>query len=85
MHCMCTMLLKSELFIAQSHALIESAKEKEVGERHSLVLEAFLIREGQMKLRLKSSPKKETRQIEPLLFFFVWRLLKGRWGSSATV
>lgn len=48
-----------------------------MGERHSLVLEAFLIRKGQMKLRLKSSPKEETRQIEPLLFFFVWRLLKG--------
>lgn len=35
------MLLKSELFIAQSRALIESAKE-EVGERHSGCSRNFL-------------------------------------------
>ena len=62
-------LLKSVLFIAQSHAL-------EVGERHSLVLEAFLMWKGQMKMRLKSSPKEETRQIEPLLFFLCGVCLK---------
>lgn len=64
------------LFIAQSRALMKSCQKEIVGERHSLVLEAFLIWNGQTKMRLKSSPKEETRQIEPLLAFSLWRLLK---------
>jgi hypothetical protein len=72
------------LFIAQKRrALNLNIVEKEVGERHSLVLEAFLTRKGQMKMRLKSSPKEETRQVEPLFAFFLWRLLKSGGESSA--
>lgn len=71
-------MLKSVLFIAQSRALkicygvlLRQCKKEKVGERHSLVLEDFLVWKGQTKTRLKSSPKEETMQIEPLLRIFV--------------